>query len=277
MAKIISNDEVDETEVIEQDTQDQQLDDVLDELDEETQELENMTEVEVRLEEANYFKALLQNPLFSDTDSPIAERVEKRVRGFIQSELRILLGLETRKLIPIQAQSNFTQEEEKVLKALAGKVLSKEKVEQKSEPTVNTATLQPVQQVKPVTVTQAVVKKPVAVRGRPPVAKTKKEEAKKETKVEAPLNKPKTVKIKRIVNTPEGPKEVEIDVPQSQTQPSAVTKRHQTLTQAEVNNIMQQSAIQEAPGGILGQALNLINPALSAQLIIDDSESGDYE
>lgn len=85
-----------------------------------------MSEVEVRLEEANCYKALLQNSLFEEP-GPIAQKVESKVRDFIRKELKILLGLEhPNATVETIANSVFNSKEIEALKALAAKVLERE-------------------------------------------------------------------------------------------------------------------------------------------------------
>jgi hypothetical protein len=266
MAKITANtqDDLEDFEEAEESEEYEQLDNVLEDIEDEAQELENMSEVEIRLEEANYFKALLQNPLFSDTDSPIAARVEKRVRGFIQSELRTLLGLEVPKA-HVQVKSDFNENETKVLKALANKVLNKEKIEQKSEPTVNVATVQPTV-AKPTVAPRSAIK-PAAL--KPAVVQTTK---KTKTKVKKEESKADTgKKVKTVVNTPEGPKEVEINVTQ-QTKPQNPIG-FPTLNFSQMHEVYSQQALTDSSGnGIISAALGAIDPSLNGQLVIDKGD-----
>lgn len=105
---------------------------VIDEIDEvvqpeeeyeEEEDFGDLSDVEIRLEEANCYKALLSNSLFEEPLSPIARRVERRIRSFIHTELKTLLGIEVVKVEP----KLFSNDELQVLKALAAKVLSKNK------------------------------------------------------------------------------------------------------------------------------------------------------
>jgi hypothetical protein len=88
---------------------------------EESEDFGDLSEVEIRLEEANCLKALLNNSLFEEPLSPIAKRVERKIRAFIHAELKVLLGINTIK----PEVKLFSDDELSVLKALAGKALSK--------------------------------------------------------------------------------------------------------------------------------------------------------
>ncbi len=90
---------------------------------EEEEDLSDMSEVEIRLEEANCLKALLYNSLFEEPLSPIAKRVERRIRAFIHQELKTLLGIEV--VVKPKEAPLFESDELLILKALAKKALSK--------------------------------------------------------------------------------------------------------------------------------------------------------
>lgn len=81
-------------------------------------------EIELRLTQARYYQAVLQQSLFEDPDEA-ACMVEEEVRGFIMSRLEDLLGLNKPKVI--EAPPQFTQQEVDALKVLAKKLLSAEK------------------------------------------------------------------------------------------------------------------------------------------------------
>ncbi len=93
--------------------------------EEEDADLSDMSEVEIRLEEANCLKALLYNSLFEEPLSPIAKRVERRIRAFIHAELKTLLGINE---APVKLKATpplFEADELTILKALARKAISK--------------------------------------------------------------------------------------------------------------------------------------------------------
>jgi len=79
-------------------------------------------DVESRLEAAVYLKTLLKGELFLGDRTAAARIVTKKVRDFVRTELRQLLGLEAPKQ---EASDVFTLEEVRALKAVAGKVLHK--------------------------------------------------------------------------------------------------------------------------------------------------------
>ncbi len=97
---------------------------------------EQMSEVEARLEMAQYYRLLLSEPLFDDPPTPeVAERVEDEIRGFVKSRMQVLVGVgEPKKAEPVkifsdaevQALRTLAQPEvQEALKALAAKVLKK--------------------------------------------------------------------------------------------------------------------------------------------------------
>ena len=130
---------------------------------------QDLSDVELRLEEANCYKALLRNPLFDTGAGSIARKVEHKVREYIRQELKLLLGLELPK--PVIVKDQFDNEELKVLKMLAAKVLNKAPTQEKKELVVNKA------QVEPLPAPPRVASKPAELipqpqkRGRPPQVK----------------------------------------------------------------------------------------------------------
>src|SRR5271166_4052638 len=57
------------------------------------QEVETLNEVQVRLLKADYYNALLKNPLFGPNEHPLATEVENEVRQFVMTRLRVFLGM----------------------------------------------------------------------------------------------------------------------------------------------------------------------------------------
>lgn len=115
-------------EEVQQDQYSNQLDEIEEELSEEEALFEEMSEVEVRLEEANCYKALLNGQLFAQR-TPISKRVEGKIRDYIKQQLRILVGLDVPKVTPGYSntyKSPFTPEEENRLKTLAQKMIERE-------------------------------------------------------------------------------------------------------------------------------------------------------
>src|SRR5688572_18508420 len=60
-------------------------------------EAETLSEVEERLVKANYYRAILDQPLFGADDSDTAADVEREFRDFALERLRILLGMQAEK------------------------------------------------------------------------------------------------------------------------------------------------------------------------------------
>ncbi len=152
--------EPDQPPVYEQD-QYADSDSVIDEIDEEEDFLAEMSEVEVRLEEANCYKALLNNSLFNDA-SPIAKRVEVKIRDFIKSELKVLLGLQPQQQARQATVVNqFTSEQADALKEIATRLIEKKNAGP-VVPTVNPTTVAP-QKVEAPRVNTTSVKSPVKI------------------------------------------------------------------------------------------------------------------
>jgi hypothetical protein len=168
---------------------------------------QDLTDVEIRLEEANCYKALLRNPLFDVGAGPIARKVEHKVREYIRLELKLLLGLEQPKP-QVVVKDQFEPEELKVLKMLAAKVLNKSPVVEKRELVVNKAQLEPLpvapKQTKPVSSPTVGVVPPVVKKGRPPQAKSKPVGENEVPKLEGPTKKEKLIIKGKLV---------EVDIP----------------------------------------------------------------
>lgn len=247
MGVVIREPEVENVRPTQVPSDDYYMDSVIDDIEnpEDDSNMIDMTDVEVRLEEANYFKALLQNSLFEEPLSPIAKRVEKRVRSFIQQELKVLLGMEAvsqiAKTVEI-VKSPFTSDEEKVLKALANKAM--ERFAAKTEPSVvpavvpsssqNTATTQV--NNKQLTVKRALApEKPKQQRGRKKIVE-------KEVTVNGEV-----VKVKMDVT--------------GQTRPSPGTPGYYPpMTPEQMSMRAEQEALQNVPqDGMLGLAYQLAN------------------
>jgi hypothetical protein len=186
----------------------------------------DLSDVELRLEEANCYKALLRNPLFDSSAGAIARRVERKIREYIRTELKILLGLETAKVMAPKP-SDFSEDEIKALKMLSSRILNKPIVQEKpvpKEPTVNQAHVDPPKEI------PAVESKPKKGPGRPAKVKT----------------------IEKIINLPNGEvKRVEIPVT-SQVQPPEGTKRIPTPTPDEAATYNSRAAMVAPKGGLLG-------------------------
>ncbi|HUM42303.1 MAG TPA: hypothetical protein PKI14_05075 [Fervidobacterium sp.] len=116
-----------------------------------------MSQAVKRIEEANLFKLLIKQPVFSEgSASPdILRSVNKKVREFAKKELEILLGLrpakEEVKVIQQKVESPFSEQEVSALKILASKITKREPSVQQSEekvPTMNAIQIQETAQPK---------------------------------------------------------------------------------------------------------------------------------
>lgn len=96
---------------------------------------EQMSEVEAKLEIAQYYRLILNETLFDDAPNPeVAERVEQEIRGFIRGRMGVLMGVQAPEAkavklftdAEVQALRTLAQPEvQEALKALAAKVLKK--------------------------------------------------------------------------------------------------------------------------------------------------------
>lgn len=149
----IDFDEEDLTEALEETEQAQEVQAVPSEQDVDRQ----MSEVEARLEMAQYYRLLLQNELFGDKADPeIASRVENEVRDFVRTRMSVLVGVGAQ---PKKSQLVLSDDEMlvlrelatpeivKTLKALVSKLLKKPSImdpRPKPAATPSEPTLQPV-------------------------------------------------------------------------------------------------------------------------------------
>lgn len=97
------------------------VDEVLSSMDTSEEVDEHFSEVEKRLETAQYYRMLLNDTLFSNA-SEAARVVEREIRDFVRTRLHVLLGLKN-EVSPVK--SMFSDEEVAALKALAAKVMGK--------------------------------------------------------------------------------------------------------------------------------------------------------
>jgi hypothetical protein len=94
---------------------------------------EQMSEVELRLEKASYYRLLLKNNPF-DSDSAVADEVWRDLTKIIRSRLSELLGMSSpAKAQPVVAPP-FNSEEITVLKSIAAKVMGKPAILDKPQP-----------------------------------------------------------------------------------------------------------------------------------------------
>lgn len=153
------------------------VDDVVSDLEEEAAPVPTdsfYTDIERRFEVANYYKALLNDTLFSE-NTEAAQIVETAVRGFIREQFEVLFNMKEAR--PAVAELPFTEEEIDVLKSVASKLIKNARLipsdRPKPVPTVRKT------EVPPPMVKKAVVQQPAprpvapaaapAVRKRAPV------------------------------------------------------------------------------------------------------------
>lgn len=78
---------------------------------------EQMSEVEKRLEMAQYYRLLLNESLFENPSSPeVAIRVETEIRDFVRSRMSVLVGVGSE---PQKAKQLMTEDEAKLLREIA--------------------------------------------------------------------------------------------------------------------------------------------------------------
>ena len=99
---------------------------------------DQMSEVEKRLEMAQYYRLVLNDTIFNDPPNPeVADRVENEIREFVRSRMALLVGVGSEPKKVAETVSSFSEEETlalrtlaqaevvSALKALAAKVLKK--------------------------------------------------------------------------------------------------------------------------------------------------------
>lgn len=232
-----------------------QIQGIIDYVDQKAEEDSGLSDVEVRLEEANCFKALLRNPLFDPDAGPIARKVEERIRSYIKQELKILLGLDSPKAkAPEPILSVFNSEELKALKLLAAKILSKPVIQDKpKEFNITPAKVEPLPTIPQVNVSKVKVPvqappAPVKPKGRPP-------KAKEDGKIVRP---PGQKTMKKRVTIAGKEMEVEVGVDTGQVKPPAGTPGYMpTLTGDESVAVQaRMEATRPKPSGLLSLAVN---------------------
>lgn len=97
---------------------------------EESEENPELSDVDLRLETADYYRAILKHDFFN-TDTPAASIVDQEIRTFIRERLEILLGLRAPRP---EAANQFSDEEVEALKVVASKILGRPSLV--GEPTV---------------------------------------------------------------------------------------------------------------------------------------------
>jgi hypothetical protein len=216
---------------------------VLDEQAKEDKYAQEMSEVELRLEEANWYRALLSNSLFNNS-GPIADKVEAEVRDFVRSRLRVLLGIDPEKKAVNEV---FSQPEIVALKGLAARITGQRGPAQPSAP--QKAEMRPVPQVNQA---QAPVSTPVL---NQPVKPVKSQPAPVKPKVEP---KKASKKIKKTISLPDGSvKEVEIEPFTAQVgqKPRTIEQIQEIANMAAAKAVMDTDSYQV--GGVLGELIKV--------------------
>lgn len=98
---------------------------------------ELMDEAEKRFAKAQYYRALLTESIFEGDESPTAGQVVEEIRGFIKERLAVLLGVKPEPTHQVQRGSDFSEDETKILKQVAARLLKKPELAQPPpEPTL---------------------------------------------------------------------------------------------------------------------------------------------
>lgn len=205
----------DENEFADQpdDTAGEVLRDMEESLSPESNEDPELADVDLRLEVADYYRAILNHDFFS-TESKAGEMVDREIRSFIRERLEVLLGLRD----PRQPQVVMPFEEDEIaaLKALAAKVLQKPGLMKTEE--------RPAVRKMPTPVPTA---KPQARRPKPQARKVPAPRA-------APSSKPRAV-AKPRTDAPSAPKPTPAPNPEADSQTFVSTDGKQvTLIEGEV-------------------------------------------
>lgn len=163
---------------------------------------EQMSEAELRLQKASYYRILLDDHLFEDQSNPICVEIEREMRQFVRTRLSVLLNLtsekepgtdlfSTQEVSALKAMAaSFNAQEVAVLKALAAKIVSRPalmgnspvKLPEPPKPVPQKPALKKrVVEAKKPAQKQAVVQKPVTV---PPVQQKPNKQQPKAKKLE---------------------------------------------------------------------------------------------
>lgn len=119
---------------------DQDQEDAVDEFINEESELDTqLSEVEKRLEKAQYYRALLTQEIFEGDYSTPAQAITEEIRTFIRIRLGVLLGVSPEAMVA-KVKPLFEDDEVKILKQVAGKLLKKPSImEPPAQPTLKKA------------------------------------------------------------------------------------------------------------------------------------------
>jgi outer membrane biosynthesis protein TonB len=161
-----------------------------------------LMDVDLRLETADYYRAILKHEFF-ETESQAAQIVDREIRTFIRERLEVLLGLRAPRQSEQVIELPFEEDEIQALKLLASKVLKKPTLVNEApavkkmaapapapRPEVKPA-MKPKPQAKkvPAPVSKPKTAKPVAPKAKPapaPLAKAQPQEPKAPKSVGAP-------------------------------------------------------------------------------------------
>lgn len=115
-------------------------------------------DVEQRLEVASIYRAFMSMSVLFDVDTPAARMVHRSLKSFAKTELKRLIGLRAEpEASPIFPKGQFTEEEARVLKGWAAKLISRETggsaapgvVQVQTQPQTRTIPVSTVQVTKP--------------------------------------------------------------------------------------------------------------------------------
>lgn len=151
-------------------------DDAVAELESQADEVSDVMAIaQQRFIDAQYYNSLLTTVGFEGDNSPTATKIVREVQNFIRSRLAVLLGVQQEPSLAQRAESQFTEEEAKVLKQLVSKLLKKPELAEAKAPvvkkTASPTNIAVVKQAKPpaplVKTEKAPVKPGPKPRGRP--------------------------------------------------------------------------------------------------------------
>lgn len=89
---------------------------------------EVFSEAEKRFAKAQFYRTLLVDFGFDGDNSAIATQVVDEIRGFVRERLAVLLGVKSEQTAPVVVASDFSEEEVKILKQVAGRLLKKPEI-----------------------------------------------------------------------------------------------------------------------------------------------------
>jgi hypothetical protein len=207
MGNSFSFDDKEFAEQPEEDTASDAADEALQDLEQspvvaDSEEDPELQDVDLRLEIADYYRAILKHQFFDTSSAPAAKHVDKEIRGFVRERLEVLLGLRDPRVPEVVAQ--FDEDEVKALKIIAAKVNGKPSLVTAPAPMVAKMPAPPTK--KPVI--PARPKPQVKKIPAPPPAPSSKPVAKKpESKPAAAKPQPQKAPVQQKAKAPPKPKE----------------------------------------------------------------------